>query len=68
MEAILDFVEPTDDGEFEQKTLSVTEDDLKKLKTQIEMMVNEIQSGEFISKGFQKKDCQACQFWESLHK
>jgi RecB family exonuclease len=65
-EAVLDFVEPTDDGVFEQKTLAVGESDIKQLTEQIETMVHEVQSGEFISRGCQKKDCDACQFYNSL--
>lgn len=65
-DAILDFVEPTDTGEFEKKTLTVTEADLDKLKKEIEKMVEEVTTGNFITKGCSKKDCEACIFWSTL--
>ena len=65
-EAILDFVEPTDEGEFEQKTLAVEEKDIINLTDLIEKMVNEVQSGEFLKNGCKKKDCESCLFFEGL--
>ncbi|MBY0537966.1 ATP-dependent helicase [Patescibacteria group bacterium] len=66
-EAVLDFVEPIDGKEFEQKTLQVTEADIIELKGEISTMTAEILSGEFLTKGCGKKDCEACRFWEVLH-
>jgi len=65
-EALLDFVEPTDDGVFEQKTLMVTNDDITSLKQEIDTMVNEVTDGTFLKKGCGKKDCVACIFWSGL--
>lgn len=68
VDAVLDFVEPTEEGEFEKKTLSVTDKDIATLKDLIAKMVKEVNSGEFLTNGCQKKDCESCQFWETIHK
>jgi len=66
-EAILDFVEPTDVDEFEQKTLSVTEEDLVALRQTIEEMATSVLDGSFLSQGCSKKDCESCEFWAAVH-
>ncbi len=66
-EAMLDFVEPTDENTFEQKTLPVTDEDLVELTSLIETMAHEILNGSFLEKGCQKKDCEACQLWAVIH-
>jgi DNA helicase-2/ATP-dependent DNA helicase PcrA len=66
-EAMLDFVEPSDDGTFEQKSLTVTSADLEHLTEQIHFMAQAVRSGAFLEQGCQKKDCEACQFWETIH-
>lgn len=65
-EAVLDFVEPTEDNEFEQKTLTVSDEDIAVLKTEIDTMVQEVIDGSFLEKGCEKKDCEACAFWAGL--
>jgi len=66
-EAVLDFVEPTDAGTFEQKTLAVTVADLDTIRAQIATMVIEVRSGVFLSKGCNKKNCDSCAFWSTVH-
>lgn len=60
MDAILDFVEPSDENEFEQKTFTVTKEDLGELTNEISTMVEAIKNGTFLSGGCQKKDCEYC--------
>lgn len=67
-EAVLDFVEPTEKGEFEQKSLSVSDEDLAVLKTEINTMVSEVIDGSFLKRGCGKKDCESCAFWSELQK
>lgn len=66
-EAVLDFIEPTADNEFEKKSLPVTEEDLIELKNTIETMAKEIRDGSFLQKGCHKKDCEACHLWTVIH-
>lgn len=66
-EAVLDFIEPTEDNEFEQKKLSVSERDLETLREQIADMVESVMSGRFLKQGCQKKECDACQLWSVIH-
>lgn len=67
-EAILDFIEPTEDGNFEQKTMAVSPEDIAAVKTEIDTMVREVMDGSFLEKGCGKKDCEACSFWDGLQK
>ncbi|MCP5303578.1 MAG: ATP-dependent helicase [Pseudomonadales bacterium] len=66
-EAVLDFVEPSDENEFEQKSLATSEADRTALIQEIESMASDVLSGEFLEKGCNKKDCEACRLWSALH-
>lgn len=65
-EAVLDFVEPTEEGVFEQKTLEVTNEDLTVLTENIEQLQRDVKDGSFLSKGCRKKDCEWCTFWDGI--
>jgi DNA helicase-2/ATP-dependent DNA helicase PcrA len=65
-EAMLDFVEPTDAGEFEQKSLAVTAEDLNELKHSIKAMATSVLDGSFLSQGCAKKDCEHCGFYATV--
>jgi RecB family exonuclease len=65
-EAILDFVEPTDDGVFEQKRLSVDQDDIAALEEEIAGMVASVCDGTFLQQGCQTNDCEACALWNAI--
>jgi DNA helicase-2/ATP-dependent DNA helicase PcrA len=66
-EAVLDFVEPAHTGNFEQKTLTVTEADLTALRDEIVAMADAIESGFFLQQSCQKRDCEYCRLWNALH-
>jgi len=66
--AMLDFVEPTDSGEFEQKTLQVTAADLTALQSEIAAMAASVLDGSFLTKGCAKKDCQHCAFFATVQR
>jgi DNA helicase-2/ATP-dependent DNA helicase PcrA len=67
-EAVLDFVEPTDDGEFEQKTLTVSEEDIFQLIDTIAKMAQAVCSGEFLQRGCKQKDCESCALYDAIVK
>ena len=67
-EALLDFVEPSTDNEFEQKTLVVEASDLQALQDEIAGMVDAVMSGAFIEQGCGKKDCDACDLWQQINR
>lgn len=64
--AVLDFVEPTDENEFEQKTMQVSDEDIETLKQEIGAMAEAVLSGDFLQQGCGKKDCESCAFWATL--
>lgn len=66
-EAVLDFVEPGKSGEFEQKTVAVSGDDVIALERTIQEMTTAIVDGSFLKSPCKKKDCEACELWFSLH-
>ena len=65
-EAMLDFVEPSADNEFEQKTMVVEAKDITELKEEIADMVQAVTSGAFLEQGCEKKDCEACHLWRAI--
>lgn len=65
-EAVLDFVEPTDEDTFEQKTVPVTNEELTALRKELEQMVGEVLDGSFLARGCNKKECEWCTFWDTL--
>lgn len=60
--AVLDFVEKNSKGEFEQYIVEASKEDLDLLRENINNMAEEIMTGEFLSKGCGKKDCEYCAF------
>lgn len=65
--AVLDFVEKNKKGEFEQYTLDITDNDIEEVKENINKMVSEIMSGEFLDKGCEKKDCEYCKLAKNIN-
>jgi len=60
-DAVLDFVEKNKDkGVYEQKRLLVTDKNKEDLLDLINSVSSEIQSGEFLTKGCKKKECEFC--------
>jgi DNA helicase II / ATP-dependent DNA helicase PcrA len=64
--AILDFVEKNKRGEFEQYTLEISKDEINEVKQEINKMVSEVLSGEFLSLGCARKDCEYCSYRKLL--
>lgn len=60
----LDFIEPDIKGDFENVSLSITQEDIQEVKQIIQTVSSEIMSTKFLDKGCQKKDCE----WCSLHR
>lgn len=58
--SFLDFVEPNKKGGFEQHTFPVGEEELAKLKAEINTCAREVLSLEFLKKGCGKKSCEWC--------
>ncbi len=65
-EAVLDFVEKTKKGAFEQKTLEVTEEDKARVKEEIGQLASDIFDGSLLEKGCDKKDCESCELYKIL--
>ncbi len=65
-QAILDFVEKNKRGEFEPYTVEISTDEIKEVKNEINKMVKEVVSGEFLELGCNKKDCEYCTLKKSL--
>lgn len=61
-EAVLDFLEENDKGEHEQFAMHISEEEISELKKIVEDIAFEIMSGELLSKGCNKKDCEWCAF------
>ena len=64
--AILDFIEKNKKGEFEQYTVDISDSEIYEVKQEINRMVKEIASGEFLDKGCNKKDCEYCDYRKLL--
>ena len=64
--AVLDFIEKNKKGEFEQYALDISDSEINEVKEEINRMVQEIESGEFLNKGCNKKDCEYCGYRKLL--
>ncbi|NLE07474.1 MAG: ATP-dependent helicase [Parcubacteria group bacterium] len=64
--ATLDFVEKNKKGNFEPYTIEVSADDIKEVKKEINKIVKEVTSGEFLKLGCNKKNCEYCALKKSL--
>ncbi len=58
--SILDFLQRNKKGQYEQYSLSVTEEHLEKLEKEINDFVLDIESMKFLEHGCGKKDCEWC--------
>lgn len=61
-EAVLDFLEPNDKGEHERYSLVVSDIEIEELKLLIQEVSKDIMSGELLTKGCGRKDCEWCGF------
>lgn len=65
-QTILDFVEKNKKGKFEQYAVNPTKEEINKTKEEINRMANEIISGEFLSLGCHKRNCEFCKLRKTI--
>lgn len=59
-EAVLDFLEKSKKGTFEQKAFTVKNSDKRKVTEEIEALARDVQEGTLLKNGCHKKDCEYC--------
>lgn len=64
--AVLDFVEKNKKGLYEQFTVDVDDSKISKLIESINILSEEVMSGEFLNKGCDKKDCEHCDLYKKI--
>lgn len=65
--AVLDFLEQNKKGENEKHVVSVSEKDIEELKLTIKQMAKDVMSGEFISQGCKKRECEYCKMYSNIN-
>ena len=65
-DGVMDFIEPNNIGKYKREVFSITEDDVKNLKIEIEKMAEEIHSLSFLDEKCEKSDCEFCQMRENF--
>lgn len=59
-EGVIEFIDPTDSGEFKREVFTITNDDVKQLEEQIRQVTDEILEMSYWDKGCMKDDCEYC--------
>ncbi len=66
-EGVIDFVEPTDRGDYKQEFFFFEDKDRSAIESLVKEIGNEIQNFTFWDKNCGKKDCKFCELRKSLH-
>lgn len=66
VETVLDFVEKTKKGTFEQKTFAVQDTDKKRVNEEIEALAHDVKTGALLKKGCGKRGCEWCALYKRL--
>jgi DNA helicase II / ATP-dependent DNA helicase PcrA len=61
-QAVLDFIEKNKDDKFEQYSVPISTEEIREVKSEINKMVSEVMSGEFLSLGCDRRDCEYCNY------